>query len=51
MHLVEKEWLALGHPFATRCSHEFLNKKPDPNMFSPVFVHFLFAVWMVWISP
>eukprot|EP00026_Physarum_polycephalum_P000022 Phypoly_transcript_00022.p1 GENE.Phypoly_transcript_00022~~Phypoly_transcript_00022.p1 ORF type:complete len:3281 (-),score=556.54 Phypoly_transcript_00022:159-8669(-) len=48
MHLIEKEWLALGHPFATRCSHEFLNKKPDPSAFSPVFVHFLFAVWMIW---
>lgn len=49
MSLIEKEWLALGHPFATRSSHEFLNKKPDPAMFAPIFAHFMFAVWMVLI--
>ncbi len=42
MSLIEKEWLALGHPFATRS-----NSYTNASAFAPVFAHFLSAVWMV----
>uniref|UniRef100_K3X8T7 Myotubularin phosphatase domain-containing protein n=1 Tax=Globisporangium ultimum (strain ATCC 200006 / CBS 805.95 / DAOM BR144) TaxID=431595 RepID=K3X8T7_GLOUD len=41
--LIEKEWLALGHPFQLRLSH---GEKADTQE-SPIFIQFLDCVWQL----
>lgn len=41
--LIQKEWVALGHPFSDRMGHVY-NKQADK---SPVFLLFLDCVWQV----
>lgn len=42
--LVEKEWLAFGHKFSTRCGHI---QGSDSKQVSPVFTQFLDCVWQL----
>lgn len=41
--LIQKEWIALGHPFANRLGH-ILCKEIEP---SPIFLLFLDCVWQL----
>jgi hypothetical protein len=42
--LIEKEWLAYGHKFSDRCSH---NKQEPSEERSPVFTLFMDCVWQI----
>jgi myotubularin-related protein 1/2 len=43
--LIEKEFLSFGHKFAQRCGHA--SPKFDDDQRSPIFFHFLDAVWQL----
>ena len=46
--LVEREWIAAGHPFATRCAHAaFASGKITGPAEAPIFVAFLDSVWQL----
>eukprot|EP01031_Cornospumella_fuschlensis_P031282 gene31282-37809_t len=42
--LVEKEWLAFGHPFQMRCGH---GQEKGSDEFSPIFLQFLDCLYQV----
>jgi len=47
--VIEKEWIAAGHQFATR-SMNFYGVRPesmDPEQFSPVFIQFIESIWQI----
>ena len=45
--LVEKEWLAFGHPFELRCAHGQSRASRQDDQMAPVFLQFLDCVWQI----
>lgn len=39
--LVEKDWIAFGHPFQKRCAHGFDKSTRQEDEMSPIFLQFL----------
>ena len=45
--LIEKDWLSFGHQFARRHGHGKNIRAHDDEQRSPIFMHFLDAVWQI----
>ena len=45
-HLIEREWLQMGYPFATHCGHSYAKRKEQSEL-SPLFIQFLDCVWQL----
>jgi Myotubularin-like phosphatase domain len=45
--LIEKDWLAFGHPFQLRLAHGLARQTSKEDQRSPVFLQFLDCVWQL----
>tara|TARA_B110000305_G_C19339662_1_gene588430 strand:- start:301 stop:1002 length:702 start_codon:yes stop_codon:yes gene_type:complete len=45
--LVEKDWLAFGHPFQLRCGHGESKVDRNNDQLSPIFIQFIDCVWQL----
>ncbi|KAM7533977.1 hypothetical protein Aperf_G00000116198 [Anoplocephala perfoliata] len=46
--LVERDWIAAGHPFGRRCSRLLTQPSDQMKEAAPIFLLFLDCVWQIW---